>query len=827
MFRLSLCRWIMTLAIVAVIAVWVACYVRIQYEYQTEMAATMRVNENLAVAFMEHIQLRFDQIDATLLIIKQQYETHGGVNEAIVDRLGGGAALKVMNLSIVDARGDFVASMLPGSGSINVADREFFAAHKDRSGDSLYISRPVTNRFTGRTTFHLTRRLNRPDGSFGGVVISGIEPRYFADFYRELELGQSYCIALTGLDGVIRMRQSVDGMDAGQDLSASPNFQAMQNSHSGFFAAISLVDDQRRLFSYHRSDRYPLIVQVSVLESEALAGFRERRHGLFVGAILFSFVLLCAFGLLLWLIVKRELAAAAKYESEGRFAGAFDHAPIGMAICSLDNRIIRVNEHICRLFGYEAAEVLGRPVQEMSAPEDADVNAELREQMLAGAIDTYCIEKRYRHKSGRTLDCHLTSSLVKDKQGKPLYFVYQVDDITERKQLELRDRIEKKRLQSTLRISQTQVSSIAKLNDLMLEAAVGLSESEFGYIYFYDEETEEFSLHAWSKAVMKSCEIVDKHTRYQLDTTGFWGEAVRQRRPIVDNDMLAPGALKKGFPPGHVRLKRFMSVPVFIDGEIVAVVGVANKQEAYTQLDEDQLVLMADSLWNIMERRRVEEELSRANDNLDRRVRERTQELDRAYEKLKEQKEEVEALNDELHRLTMIDGLTGIANRRGFDETVEREWRNAIRQQKPLSLLMVDIDWFKHLNDAYGHQHGDECLIAVAGVLHKSIRRAADFVARYGGEEFVVLLPDTDAAGAMVVAETIRKRVEDLRIENKEAPHPWITVSIGIATVAPLPSELPAELVMMADKALYAAKNAGRNRSRSEPVQCGIDDESF
>lgn len=805
-------------AFVALVAVWAACYMRIQYEYQTEMTTTMRVNENLAAAFMEHVQLQFDQIDGTLRFIKQQYEAHGGVNDAIKDRLRNTADLPIMNISIVDAQGNFAASILPGAGNVNVADREFFAAHKARNTDALHISKPVINRFTGRTTFHLTRRLNRPDGSFGGVVISGIEPRYFADFYRELDLGQSYCIAVTGLDGVIRLRQSADGVDAGQDMSGSRNFQEMKKSHSGSFTAISLVDNQRRLFSYHCSEHYPLIMQVSVLESEALAGFRERRHGIFIGVILFSWLLLCSFGLMLWLIVKREVAAAAKYESEERFAGAFDHAPIGMAIGSLDNRLMRINEYLCRLLGYEEKEALGRPIQEMSAPEDANVNAELRKQMLAGAIDTYCIEKRYRHKSGRTLDCHLTASLVKDKQGKPLYFVYQMDDITERKQLELRDRIEKKRLQSTLSISQTPVTSIAKLNDLMLEAAVGLSGSEFGYIYFYDEKTEEFSLHAWSKAVMKSCEIVDKHTRYQLATTGFWGEAVRQRRPVVDNDMLAPGVLKKGFPPGHVHLKRFMSAPVFIDGKIVAVVGVANKQEPYSQLDVDQLVLMSDSLWNIMERRRAEEELNRANASLDRRVRERTRELDVAYEKLKEQKEEVEALNDELHRLTRMDGLTGIANRRGFDENVEREWRNAIRQQKFLSLLMVDIDWFKYLNDAYGHQHGDECLIAVAGVIHKSVGRAVDFVARYGGEEFVVLLPDTDAAGALVVAETIRKGVKDLQIENKEAPHPWITVSIGIATMTPSPADGPAELVMMADKALYAAKNAGRNKIRSEPI---------
>jgi len=154
----------------------------------------------------------------------------------------------------------------------------------------------------------------------------------------------------------------------------------------------------------------------------------------------------------------------------------------------------------------------------------------------------------------------------------------------------------------------------------MLEAIVELSESKFGYIYLYNEEEKVFSLHVWSKTVMDSCAITDKQIQYRLDTSGFWAEAVRQRKPIIDNDMLASGPLKKGYPKGHVPLIRFMSVPVFIDAKIVTAVGVANKNEDYTQLDVDQLMLMADSLWNIIERRRAEEELRLVNDNLDRRV---------------------------------------------------------------------------------------------------------------------------------------------------------------------------------------------------------------
>ena len=142
-----------------------------------------------------------------------------------------------------------------------------------------------------------------------------------------------------------------------------------------------------------------------------------------------------------------------------------------------------------------------------------------------------------------------------------------------------------------------------------------------------------------------------------------------------------------------------MTAPVFIDGKIVAVAGVANKKEAYTDLDVSQLTLMMDSLWNIIERRHAEEALREANENLDHKVKERTRELDTANEKLIEQNEELEALNEELHRLTLADGLTGIANRRYFDEYLERAWRTGQRQQKNLSLIMADIDFFKLYND--------------------------------------------------------------------------------------------------------------------------------
>ena len=176
--------------------------------------------------------------------------------------------------------------------------------------------------------------------------------------------------------------------------------------------------------------------------------------------------------------------------------------------------------------------------------------------------------------------------------------------------------------------------------------------------------------------------------------------------------------------------------------------------------------------------------------------------------------------NQELTRLSSLDGLTSIANRRQFDETLLREWRRASRQGKPLALLLSDVDRFKQFNDGYGHQVGDECLKAVARTFAAALRRPADLVARYGGEEFAVILPDTDITGALQVAEGMRSAVENLRITHRYSQDGGVvTVSIGVASVIPGRSEgRPADLLKAADDALYQAKERGRNRIAAAAV---------
>ena len=202
-----------------------------------------------------------------------------------------------------------------------------------------------------------------------------------------------------------------------------------------------------------------------------------------------------------------------------------------------------------------------------------------------------------------------------------------------------------------------------------------------------------------------------------------------------------------------------------------------------------------------MQQQRAEEQHSRA------------EEKSRLLAELTESHAELSAVNSELESLATTDALTNIPNRRSFDLVLAREWRRAQREEMPLGLLMLDVDFFKAFNDRYGHPAGDNCLARVAEAIEVAVRRPGDTAARYGGEEFAVILPHTDVVGAAEVAERIRRAVIGMNIRHAGSPQGIVTASIGIALMIVSHKVVTIEeLLCCADTALYAAKRAGRNQ---------------
>jgi len=202
-----------------------------------------------------------------------------------------------------------------------------------------------------------------------------------------------------------------------------------------------------------------------------------------------------------------------------------------------------------------------------------------------------------------------------DVEGNFAGYIGYCFDVTERKNIEMDLKISHERLSSLLRVSQFSDRNVQNLMDFTLEEAVKLTGSRIGYIYFYNEQNQKFILNSWSKDVMHECSIVNPQTCYELEKTGIWGEAVRQRQPIIVNDFEAWHSLKKGYPKGHVQLKRFLTLPIFDNEQIVCVVGVANKEAEYNQTDVLQLTLLLQSSWRMCERIKAEKELLQAKES--------------------------------------------------------------------------------------------------------------------------------------------------------------------------------------------------------------------
>ena len=371
-------------------------------------------------------------------------------------------------------------------------------------------------------------------------------------------------------------------------------------------------------------------------------------------------------------ITERKKAEIALNESLTLYRTLAETAPMGIWLVGADDLTIYANPAMRSFVGYGPDEnVAGLHYELFFAPECRERVRYEHGKRARGLYSTY--EAAVIDRQEKRRDVLIAGAPLLDDDGALTGTIVSLVDITELKHAEALIRKGEERLRSLVAILQSKAESGQAFIEMALDEVLELTDSSYGYIYLYDEERREFILNSWSRDVMPVCRVTDPQTVHSLDSTGIWGEAVRQRKPIVVNDFAASNPLKKGYPAGHVELRRFMTVPVFSGDRIVAVVGAANKAEPYDESDILQVSLLMDGVWKGLARREAEEALKSLNAELERKVGERTADLasanlelqaanaglGRAMEELKEAQDKV-IVSEKLAALGRL--MAGIAH---------------------------------------------------------------------------------------------------------------------------------------------------------------------
>jgi diguanylate cyclase (GGDEF)-like protein/PAS domain S-box-containing protein len=468
-------------------------------------------------------------------------------------------------------------------------------------------------------------------------------------------------------------------------------------------------------------------------------------------------------------IARRTRVEAALRLSEEKFSKAFRSSPDAIIITRLqDGRFVEINDGFCRLTGYSRQEALN------SSTTALNMWANPRERgrfvaALRAESHVRDFEIDVRTRSGKIRNS-LCNSEVIELAGE-MCVLSVIRDHTERKLTEAVTR---------LRLMLWEYSTTHSVNEIMqkaLDEIEALTGSQIGFYHAVEAEQEMLTLYAWStRTRAEFCKAEGEGMHYPIEQAGVWVDCIREEKPVIHNDY-ASLPHRKGLPEGHAEVVRELVAPTMRGGRVVAILGVGNKATDYDEEDVELVTYIADVVWSIIVQKQAIDQIPR--------------------------------LNKQLERLVMTDELTGLQNRRAFFAQGNAELKRARRYGTPVSLLMLDLDSFKEINDTYGHAAGDAILQLVGKTL-REITREVDATARLGGEEFGILLPNTKAADAVILAGRVRQAVEEIRC-SVEGQIAQVTASIGVAEYSGGMQNLDT-LLRSADAAMYQAKSQGRNR---------------
>jgi diguanylate cyclase (GGDEF)-like protein/PAS domain S-box-containing protein len=707
------------------------------------LARSRKNTANLASSLIQHAELTFGTADALLIGVVERLE-HETLDSTDRQRFKAWFVAEVqhssqfINFMVIDSAGAVVVNAVGDVARDQFSDRDYFNHHRTRDDREFYIGNPIPGRSVDGWLIPVTRRFNRPDGTFGGVAVAAINPKYFQDLYDRLEFGNNSAVLLASINNkTLLVRRPFVEANVGRDMSHSGLFAQLEQAPAGSVEITASVDGVRRLNSYERGHVYPIVITVAQNMEELLAPWRQSAIRQMTQAVAIA-VFIMLMGGFVWRATRTLAANSLKLsETNARFDAAVNNMSNGLTMFDADGRLMVWNEKYLELYGLSPDVVRSgasiRSIVEhrqQAGQVDLDVETyvgELQQALIYSGKST----STSRLNNGKTVS--LTSTAIAGGGWVAMH-----EDITDRV------RHEEAMFQ--------QATELARTN-MRFDAA--LSNMTQGLCMFDDQK----QLVVWNDRYAELYQIPPHLLK------------VGTPYEVIVTDRVSRGVLKAETGALAVKTK------------VDELTGLSSDSCRTDELADGRFVLltrqpMEGGGWlsiieDITERRRAEAAI--------------------------------------VH-LARHDALTGLTNRAEFNAKLDEASKRMKRGGGAVTVMMLDLDKFKAVNDTLGHPAGDQLLIEVGRRLQSTIRET-DVLARLGGDEFAIIQEggSSQHEGAIALALRILDAISrPFDLNGHEAS---IGTSIGIA-LAPENSVEPEELMKSADLALYDVKANGRNDFR-------------
>ena len=420
--------WIATGCIVILTVLWLVTAQRMTFERNDDIRQAIEVNENLALALEEHTARTIKVVDQALQLLRFEILREGDeISPEFLKTISMFDPATYVFVSIVDAKG-MLRLGTNVKAPIDLSDREYFIYHRDHPDGSLRISGPAASRVSGKATIMLSRRIERADGSFAGVVVAGLDPRYFSRLYDRVDSGQQGFVVLLGLDGHHFARRAGAEAAPPSNMSASALMKRAAAANHGSFA--SERDGVMRYISFRVMRDYGLVIAIGASRNQILAQGYERDRWYLAGAMLATIFVLIFGSALIAAMRQQKRAMDAAIARETLYRVTYDQTAVGIAHTDLDGRFRRANAKYCEMVGRPEAELLKMTFMDVLHPKDIPSPETMARVLREGGIEE---EERFVRKDGSVRTGSVAVAVVRDAAGKPDYFVAMVQDITERK----------------------------------------------------------------------------------------------------------------------------------------------------------------------------------------------------------------------------------------------------------------------------------------------------------------------------------------------------------------------------------------------------------